>query len=358
MSTEKKVFIAALSGGVDSTVAALIAKKKGYKLIGITLNLIPCSLLPESENKKCCGDAEKIKAANIAEKLDIPFKVLDCHELFREKVMRYSWKEYERGRTPNPCIMCNKYIKFGFLIDYAENLGAEGIITGHYANVINSPKHPQLLKGDDPLKDQAYFLSFLDSSQLNNSFFPLGNSIKNKVREIAEKEGLPNYKKAESQDACFGLGNGSFAEILRKTFNGERRPGKFVGTDGKILGKHDGIHKFTIGQRKGLGIALGKPAYVVKIDPDSAEITVSTDQSYLMSTEIKAEKLNILGEIKAGDKVEMKVRYKQKAVPAKIKSIKNNSVTAIAEKPIRAVSPGQAAVFYNEKQLVAAGWIS
>ncbi|HEY3347041.1 MAG TPA: tRNA 2-thiouridine(34) synthase MnmA, partial [Nitrospirota bacterium] len=269
--------VVAMSGGVDSSVVAALLKQRGYEVIGVTLNFRPCGFDTDSSGAKwCCGGDGNHRAKNAALHLGIRHYVLDCHKEFERAVLRHAWDEYSGGRTPSPCLSCNKDIKFGYLMDIARKQGAEILATGHYARITLEPSGaPVLLRGVDPAKDQSYFLFTLTNQQLAVASFPLGGMEKGEVRLLAREFGLPNADQPDSQDACFMSEEANFAESLRKRFGGEARPGEIVDISGRVLGKHSGIHNFTIGQRKGIGVFGGRKLYVSGIEHETARVVVS-----------------------------------------------------------------------------------
>lgn len=352
-----KTFVAAMSGGVDSSVATSIFINQGHKVIGITLKMKNCDDTKE-KTKACCGLDDNIQVRLVAEKLGIPHYFLDVRPEFNEKILKYAMSEYACGRTPNPCVYCNFYLKFGALMKYAKEIGAEGIITGHYAIIKRDiPDKARIFKGVDDIKNQTYFLCYLTQEQLNFSYMPLGELTKKEVRQIAEKLNLPNARKAESQDACFGYKGETFAQTLLRTFSYVPKPGNIINEKGKVLGKHNGIHNFTLGQRKGLGISLGAPAFVVKINPNTNEVIISTDEKLLLTKTFTATSMNYLDFPHEQFECEIQTRYRQS--PQKAIVYKKENSTAIIElsEPLRAVTPGQALAVYNDNQLIAGGWI-
>jgi len=352
-----KTFVAAMSGGVDSSVAASIFINQKHRVIGATLKMKNCDDTRE-KTKACCGLDDNIQVRLAAEKLGIPHYFVDVRSEFKEKILKYAMKEYAYGRTPNPCVYCNFYLKFGVLLNYAKEIGAEGIITGHYA-IINRDisRKARIFKGIDDIKNQSYFLCYLTHEQLNFSYMPLGELTKKEVRQIAERLDLPNAKKTESQDACFGYKGETFAQTLSRIFGYIPKSGNIINEKGKILGKHNGIHNFTLGQRKGLRIALGTPAFVAKINQDTNEITVSTDEQLLLTKTFTATNMNWLDFPYEQFECEVQVRYRQ--TPQKAIVYKKENSTALVElaEPLRAVTPGQALAVYNGNQLIAGGWI-
>ena len=357
MNAKKQKIVAALSGGVDSSVAASFYVDKGYEVIGVTLKMKSCDDTRE-KTKACCGLDDNIQARSVAEKLGIAHYFLDVRKDFKKQILKYAWTEYSIGRTPNPCILCNYYLKFGALLDFAKEIGAVGVITGHYAILKRDDnENVKLLKGVDDNKNQTYFLSALTQEQLNHSYMPLGELTKVEVRKIAAKLNLPNAEKGESQDACFGYKGETFAETLSRTFDYDPHPGNMITEDGKIVGKHNGIHNFTIGQRKGLGVALGKPAYVVKIDTKSNEVTISTDSSLLLASEFTAIQMNWLDFPYDKFECDVQTRYRQTPVKAIVTRINDTQAEVKLLSPSRAITPGQALAVYKGEQLIAGGWI-
>lgn len=350
MSSKRK-FIAAMSGGVDSSVAAALWKERGFELTGVTLRLNP--FLEETSE-------DEGHAAEIASFLGFRHIVLDLKDEFREKVLLKAWREYSSGRTPNPCALCNPAIKFGKLMDYARSAGAEGMITGHYVHkkVLDSGEQA-LFRSADPSKDQTYFLFALSQEQLKRSCFPLDGMTKTQVRSHASKLGLHVAEKPESQDMCLALKGENFPELLKKLFDGKTEKGFFVSPDGTKLGEHKGIYKYTIGQRKGLGIALGAPAFVSDIDPASGNVTVTTDESELFTDSMIIENPNwqISGFEDTEFECDVQIRYRSAPVPAKIVPSGKELLKAVFREPRRAVTPGQAAVFYKNGMLIGGGWI-
>ena len=346
-----------MSGGVDSSVAAALFIEKGYKVIGVTLKMKTCDDSRE-KTKSCCGLDDNIQARQVAEKLGIPHRFIAVREEFSEQILRYAWNEYKSGRTPNPCVLCNHYLKFGSVLSRcAEELGADGIITGHYAIIDRGiPGRARLFKGANREKDQTYFLSALTQEQLNHSYMPLGDLAKADVRAMAARIGLPNATKKESQDACFGYKDETFAMTLSRYFNDQPRPGELVDTAGQVIGKHAGIQFFTIGQRKGLGVALGRPAYVIDIDPVSNRVTVSTEPDRLLTAKFTASGMNWLDFDHDSCECEVQTRYRQPLQAALVKRQGDQAVVELA-RPLASVTPGQRLAIFQNGQLLAGGWI-
>lgn len=356
MEKNNKVLLG-MSGGVDSSVAAYILKEQGYDVIGITLKLWEGE--SERENQ-CCSLSAVEDARSVANTLGIPFYVLNFKDIFREKVVDYFIEEYDLGRTPNPCIACNKHIKFTELLKKAEELGAYYVATGHYAKIErNNENNRFILRRSDAVeKDQTYALYNMTQYQLEHTLMPLGEmSSKDKVREIAKKLGLVVSNKPDSQDICF-IEDGDYGKFLDKHSKEKPKKGKFLDVDGKIVGEHIGIRNYTIGQRKGLGLALGYPAYVIDIDKKKNIVIVGKDNN-AYKNELIATEVNCLSisEIKDPIEVEVKIRYSAKPEKAIITPINETDVKIEFEKPVRAITPGQAVVFYKGDIVVGGGII-
>ena len=351
----KKV-IAAMSGGVDSSVAAAIYKEQGYEVIGVTLRL-RAGL--SAGNDGCASKEDEEHAAEAARLLGIQHLILDYSDDFKNKVLRPSWDEFARGRTPNPCTLCNPRIKFGKLLEYAAQTGAEKVITGHYAIIREDHGVFKLERGSDPTKDQTYFLYALTQEMLGRIHFPVGEIDKSSVREYARKIGLRNHAKKDSQDACFSIPGETFQESLRKIFNEDAHTGRFITPDGKAHGSHKGIHQYTIGQRKGLGVALGCPAYVSAIDASSGDVSISTDPADLMAGSFDVVSLNWQSGIvpDAPFRAMIQVRYRSRPVPGMVTPRAEGGATVLMDAPLRAVTTGQAAVFYDDALLLGGGCI-
>lgn len=366
----KKVLVA-MSGGVDSSVAALLLKEAGYEVIGITLRMFTMGEngLPK-DNKDTKEEKNDIKdAATVAEALGMEHKVLDFTEYFHKDVILPFINGYLQGRTPNPCIDCNRYVKLGMLYEAAAKLDCDYIATGHYANVEWSEKKGRWLlkKGYDTRKDQSYMLYNMSQEQLKHTLFPLGNMNKDKIRMLAENAKLPIAHKADSQDICF-VPDGDYARIISAISHRGNKPGDFILSDGTFLGKHKGIIHYTIGQRKGLGIAYEHPLYVIRKDAlKNTVILGSKDELY--SAYILAEDCNLIAisELKSPLEVMIKARYSQLDVPGTIEPCTDSVMTEDGrishlkvkfKDPARALTPGQAIVFYgkdDENNIVIGG---
>jgi tRNA-specific 2-thiouridylase len=342
----KKKVVVAISGGVDSSLAAALLKEEGCDVLGITIHHY--------------GGNESLESAEqAAQNLKIPWHVLDFTKEFKSIVIEYFCNEYLAGRTPNPCVICNLEIKFGLLLEKAKSLGADYLATGHYAiNEYDQKGKKFLLKrGIDESKDQSYFLYRLNQDVLPYILFPLGKFKKNQTRELAKKYGLKNYKKAESQEICF-VQDDNYRKFLNQHIKDTIKPGKFKDKKGNILGEHQGIPFYTIGQRKGLGVSLNKRMYVTEINSHENVIILGDDKD-LYRDKLFVKDLSFISGDKLSNsiKAEVKIRYNSKKSPAIISPYGNDEVLINFEKPQRAVTPGQSAVFYQGDVVVGGGII-
>jgi tRNA-specific 2-thiouridylase len=348
----KKVLVG-MSGGVDSSVTAYLLKKQGYDVIGATMKLWEGD---SNMNTSCCSLSSVEDARRVANKLDIPYYVLNLKKVFDEKVIKYFISEYLEGRTPNPCIACNRYIKFEEFLNKALSMDIDYVATGHYARVVKKGNRYLLKKGKDKSKDQSYVLYNLTQEQLGKCIFPLGNLSKKKVRSIAKKIGLGVAEKKDSQEICFVEDN-NYGRFVQENSKKEFKEGDIVDTKGNVLGKHEGTHNFTIGQRKGIKISSKEPLYVADIDVDSNRVIVGKE-SDIYNDDLEATDLNWIG-IEKLDKemrVEVKIRYGSNIAKAKIKPLDNGNVFVKFDKKQRAITSGQSVVFYK-KDLVLGGGI-
>ncbi len=343
--------VVALSGGVDSSVCAALLKKAGFQVIGVMAKFWKDG---ESKENKCCSAESEKLARQVAKKLEIPFYVVNLEKEFKKKVVDYFLKEYKSGNTPNPCVVCNKEIKFGLLQEKAFKMGADFFATGHYAKIENKNLLPRLFKGIDEKKDQSYFLWQLNQKKLNKILFPVGNYTKQEVRNLAKKFDLPSAKTPESQEVCFVKDNtNNFLKKYLKT-----KPGQIVGRPtSHNLGKHQGLWFYTIGQRKGLEIAQG-PWFVIGKDFKKNILIVSKNEKDLFKKELIAEKINWILPQKLPLSVEVKIRYKSDFAKVKIIKYKKNKLKIIFKNPQKAITPGQSIVFYKKKELLGGGIIS
>jgi tRNA-uridine 2-sulfurtransferase len=358
MTQNGRRVVVAMSGGVDSSVAAASLLEDGFRVIGVTLRLHPGG--DETAENSVCGSAAQTRARAVARVLGIPHYVVDCRQHFLDTVLHYGWVEYSRGRTPNPCVVCNEHIKFGFLLEVARSMEATQIATGHYVRKeAGGDGQLYLRRGVDRGKDQSYFLFSLSYRQLSAALFPLGAFTKTQVREKARSLGLQNADLEESQDACFSGDGEAFAESLRRRFQGSAQTGEFVDGNGRVLGRHPGIHRFTVGQRKSLGIALGRKAWVKEIDPASASVVVTLDESELFAEGLIATGVRWHHVISDFTPIccSVQVRYRNKTTPAVVQPLGRESVRVTFIDPVRAVTPGQAVVFYDGDRLLGGGWI-
>ena len=348
----------AMSGGVDSSVAAYLIKSQGYDCIGCTMKLYDNEDIGISHNRTCCSLDDVEDARSVAYKIGMPYYVFNFKDGFREKVIEKFVRCYESGNTPNPCIDCNRYMKFDKLYERARLLGCEYIATGHYARIEEYNGQYVLRKALDETKDQSYVLYSLTQEQLAHTLFPLGSMRKTEVREIAEKNGFFNADKPDSQDICF-VPNGKYAEFLEH-FTGKNYPaGYFVSEDGTVLGEHQGIIRYTVGQHKGLGISSEEPLYVKEINTKENTVTLCKEQE-LYSKEVIVRDINwIAGEAPKGEiRCKAKVRYRQKEQWATVMLIGETTVKIVFDEPQRAITPGQAAVLYNGDIVLGGGTIS
>ncbi len=343
-----------MSGGVDSSVAALLLKQQGYDVVGCSMHLYSCN---RPASKSCCSAEDRLDARNVCEKIGIQFISLDYRSLFREKVIAPFIDEYQNGRTPSPCVLCNQHMKFRALLEEAEKHGAVAVATGHYARVEMRDGAYRLLRGADPKKDQSYFLFTLTQENLKKIYFPIGGLTKDEVRKIARDHGLPTSEKKESQEICFVPDNdyASFIESIRPS--GIAGPGNFVGTDGKILGRHKGIHGYTVGQRRGLGFGVGARQYVVRIDPRTNEVVLGSGGD-LLKREMTVGGVSWVDSKRIAQRaIEVQIRSTHAAAVATADPIGACQVKIRFEKPQRAVAPGQAAVFYSGDEVLGGGFI-
>ncbi len=372
MNARKPRVCVGMSGGVDSSVAACLLKQQGYEVIGLTFRGWPqdCRAIEED---KCCGPQAVADARMVAHSLDIPHYVIDETDAFQREVMDYFAAEYRRGRTPNPCVICNEKVKFGSLLRKALALGAERIATGHYARVTqaNAPhvergKHIgngngtryELRQSRDSKKDQTYFLFSLSQEQLARSMFPLGDLTKEQTRAIARELGLKTHGKEESQEVCFVPGN-DYRRFLRETAGVADLRGDIVTRDGRVLGHHHGIHNFTIGQREGLNLGgQPRPLYVTELDPSANRVTVGpAEELYRSEFEVSHCLWHIAATAEPMD-VTVKPRYQHPGCRAVVEGRSGERPCVKLEEPQRAVTPGQAAVFYQDDLVVGGGWIA
>lgn len=351
----KKVLIA-MSGGVDSSTAACLLKEEGFDVIGVTMKLHDSGDNSETDTNTCCSLSDVEDAKNTACMLGFPHYVFNFKADFRKQVIDRFIAAYENGETPNPCIDCNRYLKFEELYRRAAALGCDFIATGHYAQIEEKNGRYLLKKAADIQKDQSYVLYTLTQEQLAHTIFPLGSYEKTETREIAEQHGLLNAKKHDSQDICF-VPDGDYAAFIRRTTKKIYPEGNFVDTNGTILGKHKGLIHYTIGQRRGLGLSLPAPLYVMKKDLETNSVILCTNEE-LFQTEMNVEEINWISadDFKEAFRAEVKIRYSHKAAQALVIPDKKRA-RIIFDEPQRAITTGQAAVFYQDNYVIGGGKI-
>ena len=351
--------VVGMSGGVDSSVAAWLLKEQGYDVIGVTMQIWQdedaCSV---EENGGCCGLSAVEDARRVAAVLDIPYYVMNFKDEFRNQVIDYFNAEYLNGRTPNPCIACNRYVKWEALLNRSLSIGAEYIATGHYARIeqLENGRYA-LRRASVPGKDQTYALYNLTQEQLKRTLMPDGDYSKEQIRRFAAELGLQVADKPDSQDICF-VPDGDYASFIEKTTGKKIPEGNFVTPEGKILGRHRGIIHYTVGQRKGLGLALGYPAFVLEIRPETNEVVIGTYEESLTRV-LKADQLNFMAvsDLKEPRRVFAKIRYNHKGVWCTVEKTGEDEITCVFEEPIRAVTPGQAVVLYDGEYVLGGGTI-
>lgn len=353
----KKKVVLGMSGGVDSSVAAYVLQQQGYEVIGLTMNIVPddeiCGGKEDDSVSSIVNDAKKV-----AKDLGIPHYVMDFKEVFERKVIDYFIGEYIEGKTPNPCVICNKHIKFGELLKKAKELGADYVATGHYATIEKDEKTGRyiLKRSKDRQKDQTYFLYGMDQYQLSHTLMPLGKYTKEKVREIAEEINLDIHNKPDSEEICF-IPDDNHGEFIKSRVGNQVKPGNFIDKEGNVLGTHKGIVYYTIGQRKGLGIALGKRVFVQEINPEKNEIVLG-DEKDLFKKKLYADELNIIAYDKLPDSLEVKakIRYSIGEYKAIVKP-EGPGVIVEFEEAQRAITKGQSVVFYDNDLVIGGGII-
>jgi len=366
----KNTIAVAMSGGVDSSTVAAMLRAEGHNVIGLTMQLWNQRRLsgkdgmPESVQGRCCSLDDVYDARRVAQQIGIPYYVVNHEERFERDVIRPFVEEYVSGRTPIPCSLCNNHLKFDQLLIVAQQIGASSVATGHYARVaFDDARGRWLLKRPaDASKDQTYFLFGLTQDQLSRTIFPLGDMTKPEVRELARQHGLALAEKPDSQEICFVPG-GDYKRFIDAYLaeQGEALPdtaGELVTTNGEVLGEHGGIHNFTVGQRKGLGVATGSPLYVIQISGASKQVIVG-GEDHLYSRTLHARRVNLIAvdDLHEPMRVTVKIRHRHEPAAAVIERVGDGDILATFDEPQRAITPGQAAVFYDGDVVVGGGWI-
>jgi len=356
----------AMSGGVDSSVVAGLLHREGRRVIGLTMQLwnqrrLP-ELMPDEPTGRCCSLDDVYDARAVASQLGIPYYVVDFERRFEEQVVKPFVEDYLAGRTPIPCTLCNNLVKFDQFLEMAEGVGATRVATGHYARVRQDSGRYQLLRAADASKDQTYFLFGLTQAQLARTMFPLGGYQKTEVRELARELKIPVADKGDSQEICF-VPNGDYAAFIEAYFaeqgiDTRQAQGEIVTTSGRKLGQHAGIHHYTVGQRKGLGIATGEPLYVIATEPESRRVIVGSNDE-LLRGRFTAREVNWISIAEPAGVVRAQVRIRNKHVPAaaSVQALAGGRAEVRFDEPQRAVTPGQGAVFYDGDQVLGGGWI-
>ncbi|RME49571.1 MAG: tRNA 2-thiouridine(34) synthase MnmA [Chloroflexi bacterium] len=348
--------VVAMSSGVDSSTSAALLVEQGYDVIGVMMRI--WGEATSGGINRCCAPQAVADARDVARHLGIPFYLLDFQDEFKRYVVDYFVAEYAAGRTPSPCIMCNRHIRFRFLLQRALALEADYLATGHYARIRQTADgRYQLLKGADTQKDQSYFLYMLGQAQLKHVLFPVGGYTKTQVRQMARERGLPVAEKAESQELCF-LADGDYRRFIQDYAPEAVVPGPILDQTGRVLGEHAGLPLYTIGQRRGLGIALGEPAYVLHMDRERNALVVGPDQA-LHQRELTVHSVSyVAGEPPAGEMaVTAKVRSMGTETPAILIPLDGDRAQVVFDRPVRAIAPGQAAVFYDDDVVIGGGII-
>lgn len=351
--------VVGMSGGVDSSVAAWLLKKQGYDVIGVTMQIWQDEdPLRQEENGGCCGLSAVDDARRVAADLDIPYYVMNFKKEFRKDVIDYFVEEYRKGRTPNPCIACNRYVKWEALLRRSLSIGADYIATGHYARIEQLKNGRYALRRcAAAVKDQTYALYNLTQEQLSRTLMPVGEYSKDEIRRIAGEIGLQVASKPDSQDICF-VPDGDYASFIEQESGRKAEEGNFVTSDGKVLGRHRGIIHYTVGQRKGLGLALGYPAFVLEIRPETNEVVIGSYEESLAST-LRADRLNFMAveEITEPVRAFAKIRYNHRGAWCTVERTGQDEIKCTFDEPIRAVTPGQAVVLYDGEYVLGGGTI-
>jgi len=354
----KKTVAVALSGGLDSAIAAVLLKEQGYRVIGVHFQIGYEAVLDAPIPSKPSSRVHA-KAQRAADRIGIPLEVMDCHQPFRREVVDYFVDTYRSGQTPNPCLVCNERIKFGLVLERARALGASALATGHYARIgREGGGELSLLRGMDQGKDQSYFLARLTQGQLSQAILPLGSYRKDQVRDMARAQGLTSFAERESQELCF-VRQPNYKEFLCNLAGFVCKPGAIVNTRGDLLGTHQGLHAYTVGQRRGIGIPGPEPYYVVRLDNEQNRLVVGTE-SALARRECVVMDINWI-QARVPDKpmsVHTRIRYRHRQAASVMTPLDSHRVKVVFSKPQLAITPGQAAVFYQGERVLGGGWIA
>jgi tRNA-uridine 2-sulfurtransferase len=350
--------VVAMSGGVDSSVAAALLVEQGYDVVGMMMRLWSEETVSGGAHNRCCTPGQMSDARRIADRLGIPFYVLDTQDIFRNTVVEYFIDQHRQSFTPNPCLECNRHIRFTYLLNNALALDADYLATGHYARVERTPDGEYLLKkGVDEAKDQSYVLSVLGQQQLRHALFPVGEFPKEEVRALAQRFGLPTASKKDSQDLCF-LGDGDYRRFLVDHAPDVMQPGPIVLSSGEVIGQHQGLANYTIGQRKGLGVQYSEPLYVIATNPYRNALIVGP-RTELGQDQLKAQRVNwVSGDAPTGSfRAEVKIRYQARAVPACVEPLAGERMAVAFDEPLRDITPGQGAIIYDGEVCLGGGVI-
>jgi len=345
--------VVAMSGGVDSSVTAALLADQGHEVIGVHMKLHDAT---GGGPGHCCGLEDALDARRVAERLKIPFYVMNLKEAFQKAVMDDLADTYLAGRTPNPCIQCNGVLKFKVLLARSLALGASHLATGHYCRIVDTPNGRRLAAAVDPGKDQSYFLFPMTQRAVDHTLFPLGGLNKTEVRELADRFDLVTADKPESQEICF-IPDDDHGAFVKQHRPDVQTAGEIVDESGRIVGMHPGYERFTVGQRRGLGVALGKPAWVVRIEPDSRRVVVSTDAAALLDTGLLLGSSNWFDEPDPSQRYHVRIRHQGQRMPCTVEPVEAGVYAVRFAAPARAVAPGQAAVIYRGDVVVGGGWI-
>lgn len=355
----KERVVVGMSGGVDSSVAAYLLKEAGYDVVGVTMQIWQKEDDDTvSANGGCCGQSAVEDAARVASRIGIPHYVMNFRDEFQEKVIQYFMDEYLAGRTPNPCIACNRYVKWESLLQRSLQIGADYIATGHYARIAKLPNGRfAIQRSATAAKDQTYALYNLTQDQLSHTLMPVGDYEKGRIRQIAEEIGLPVAHKPDSMEICF-VPDQDYARFISENSGHVVPEGNFVTTDGKVIGRHKGITHYTVGQRKGLNLSMGKPVFVVEIRPETNEVVIGDNQD-VFTDRLRCSNLNFMSveDIHEDTPVVAKIRYNHQGAKAVVRKTGADEAEVVFEEPVRAVTPGQAVVFYDGDYVLGGGTI-